>query len=100
MPLQLASLAAGVPAWHESTTPPFVQVVAPAARQAPTPQLVGAATKSSSTWPSQSSSMALQTASFAAGALGWQSLVSTPATHRRRPVAVQAPTPQMVGDGA
>jgi hypothetical protein len=44
MPLQLASLAAGVPDVHESTTAPLTHEVVPLEAQAPTPQDVGVET--------------------------------------------------------
>jgi hypothetical protein len=57
---QLASVGAGAPGVQLSTTSPRTQLVAPLALQAPVPQLVVTGTKSSSTIPSQSSSIRLQ----------------------------------------
>ena len=96
MPLQTESLAAGVPGVQLSLTTPPTQDVLPVAAQAPTPQLVAVGTKSSSTVPSQSSSIPLQTESAAAGDPGVQLSVTTPPTQEVLPVAAQAPTPQLV----
>jgi hypothetical protein len=56
VPLQLASSPLPVPDMQLSTSAPSTHAVAPLAEHAPTPQVVGAGTKSSSVWPSQSSS--------------------------------------------
>src|SRR5256885_2361163 len=67
MPLQVASVNAGVPALHESTTMPAKQLVLPVLAQAPVPHAVARPTKSSSKRPSQSSSTPLHVSSCKAG---------------------------------
>ncbi len=57
MPLQRESSAAGVPSVQVSVSIPSAQTSWPVEEQAPMPQLVGGAGWSSSTMPSQSSSM-------------------------------------------
>jgi hypothetical protein len=80
-----------------SSRTPLTQEVVPVAAQPPTPQVVGAETKSSSTWLSQSSSTLLQLASLAAGVPGVQLSTSEPLTQLVEPVEAQPPTPQVVG---
>ena len=100
-PLQLLSIpshtsAVGVPATHEFATAPFTHELTPAEAHAPTPQAVGPGTKSSSTWPLQSSSIPLHVASLGAGVPGVHVSVTTWLTHAVTPIAAQAPTPQVV----
>src|SRR5215831_4784725 len=87
MPLQVASFPAGVPGVQLLTMVPFEQEVTPVAEQAPTPHVVGVEMKSSSVAPSQSSSIALQVASLAAGVPGVQLLTMVPFEQEVTPVA-------------
>ena len=77
-------------------TAPPAQVVLPLVSQPPLPQVVGVDTKSSSVWPSQSSSIASQVSSFAAPAPGAQESVTCPFVQEVVPLASQAPVPQPV----
>jgi hypothetical protein len=95
--LQAESSNDGDPGLQVSTTVPVTQVVPPRDEQAPTPQLVGTATKSSSAAPSQSSSRPLQTASSPAGVPGVHESTTDPDTQEVDPLAAHAPTPQLVG---
>jgi hypothetical protein len=97
MPSQVASSAAGDPGVQLSSSTPPTQEVTPLDVQAPTPQLVGAETKSSSAVPSQSSSIPSQVASSAAGVPGAQLSSIEPFTQDVVPLAWQAPVPQLVG---
>jgi len=96
-PSHVASSAAGVPGVQVSPSAPPVQLVLPVEAHAPTPQDVGAGTKSSSAVPSQSSSAPLQTESSAAGVPGVQLSTTAPLTQELEPVEAQAPVPQVVG---
>ncbi len=82
-----------------STTWPLTQAFSPVEAQAPVPQVVGTGTYSSSVVPSQSSSMALQSESSAAGVPGAQVSTTWPSTQASSPVEAQAPAPQLVGTG-
>src|SRR6187549_2274062 len=62
--LHTLSLAAGSPGRQESSTCPAAQLVLPVAVQAPMPQVVASALKSSSNRPSQSSSTPSQLVSI------------------------------------
>ena len=88
--------AAGVPGEQLSSTSPRPQLVLPVAPHAPTPQLVATDTKSSSMTPSQSSSVPSQLVSLGAGLPGAQLSVILPETHSVLPLALHAPTPQLV----
>src|SRR5262245_12004910 len=97
MPLQVASLAAAAPGTQLSLTLPPEHESMPLRAHAPTPQLVGLCTKSSSALPLQSSSTPLQVASFAAGEPGVQLSCVLPPEQVSDPLATHAPTPQLVG---
>src|SRR5438128_1464134 len=81
---------------HESTTAPFRHPRVPVAAQPPAPQVVGDETKSSSSWPSQSSSMPLQRSGPPVGPAGRQVFSSAPLTQDVVPKRVHAPAPQVV----
>jgi hypothetical protein len=74
-----------VPAVQLFWTWPPTQLVLPVAVHAPTPQLTVCDAKSSSFCPSQSSSLALQLASFAAGVPGVQLVTTPPLVHVAEP---------------
>src|SRR5262249_22655426 len=92
-PSQLASSAAGVPAWPDSCTCPFTHAFMPVLAHAPTPQFVAIATKPSSSWPLQLLSTPSQLASFFAGVPAVQLFLTTPPTQFVAPVLAHAPTP-------
>src|SRR5262245_49931081 len=94
---QVAPEAAGVPGVQLSVTPPPKQSATPA--HAPTPQLVATGAKSSSSRPSQSSSMLSQVASDGAGVPGVQVSPTMPPEQTLMPDAAHAPTPHVVGSG-
>jgi hypothetical protein len=95
---QSASPPVGLPAVQVSPMTPAVQVVLPVAAQAPTPQEVGPLTKDSSVEPSQSLSVASQSASPPVGLPAEQVSPMTPAVQVVLPAEAQAPAPQAVGE--
>jgi hypothetical protein len=75
---------------------PATHAVVPVETHTPTPQLVAAGPKSSSTTPLQSSSMALQTLSLEAALPGVHELTTCPCVQLVVPDAAQAPAPQVI----
>jgi hypothetical protein len=100
MPLHVASVSAGVPALHESTTTPAKQLVVPVLAQAPVPHAVARPAKSSSKRPSQSSSMPLQVSSCKAGCPAEHESTIAPSTQCVSPPDLHAPTPHVVSTDA
>src|SRR3712207_2842162 len=78
---------------------PATQLDMPVALHAPTPHVVGAGTKLSSTTPSQSSSRPSQSLSLPVGAPGAQLSTTLPLTQERMPVRPHTPLPHMVATG-